>query len=150
MGAPENQFWKLAPKSGRKLIYQMEEELEADCMEYFEVTSKRTNWNKQNWVGKDGNEVTVNVTPPFTKKGLCIFLGINHETFDNYGDRKEFSAIVTRVEDIIFNQKFEGATTGHYNSSIIARDLGLVDKKEQNIVTEQPLFGDKLHDSKNE
>jgi hypothetical protein len=143
MGAPKgNQFWKLAPKSGRKLIYQTPEELEADCMEYFEVTSGRTDWNKQNWVGKDGNEVTVKVATPFTKTGMMIFLGISDDTWENYKKRQEFLGIITYVERIIYTQKFEGATTGHYNSSIIARDLGLVDKKEQNVIVEQPLFPD--------
>lgn len=34
------------------------------------------------------------------------------------------------VETTIYTQKFEGAAVGAFNSNIIARDLGLADKKE--------------------
>ena len=127
MGAPiGNQFWKLRPVSGRKPIYEDAETFEADCMEYFEQTSQRTDWNKQQWVGKDGDEVTVRVHPPFTKTALCVFLGMTLDTMANYKAKgKDFLAVITRVEEIIYAQKFEGAATGHYQQNIIARDLGL-------------------------
>ena len=34
------------------------------------------------------------------------------------------------VENIIRDQKFSGACSGHFNHAIIIRDLGLADKKE--------------------
>ena len=132
MAAPiGNQFWKLAPKTGRKLLYETPELLMADCMEYFEQTAARTDWNKQQFVGKDGRAEEIKVHPPFTKTGLCVFLGCTMETLNGYKPRsKEFLSVLTRVEEIIYNQKYEGAATGHYQQNIIARDLGLVDKKE--------------------
>jgi hypothetical protein len=42
----------------------------------------------------------------------------------------------------MFAQKFEGAAVGAFNSNIIARDLGLIDRTELKVTEEQPLFGD--------
>ncbi|SMP36850.1 terminase small subunit, partial [Shimia sagamensis] len=44
--------------------------------------------------------------------------------------RKDLSSVMTRVEQIIRQQKFEGAAAELLNPNIIARDLGLADKKE--------------------
>ena len=43
---------------------------------------------------------------------------------------KDYSLIITRIREIIYRQKFEGAAAGFLNSSIIARDLGLQDKQQ--------------------
>ena len=48
-------------------------------------------------------------------------------------EKKDFSEIVSRIENVIFQQKFERAATGFYNPSIIAKDLGLSDKKQVDI-----------------
>jgi hypothetical protein len=45
---------------------------------------------------------------------------------------KDFSQVITRIEKIIYNQKFTGAASGFLNPNIIARDLGLTDKVESN------------------
>jgi hypothetical protein len=131
MAAPiGNRFWELAPTTGRKPMYSSPIEFEKDCFEYFEKTASRTDWNKQNWVGRDGVEVDVKVHPPFTKTGLCVFLGMSLNTFQKYKQKKDFVNVINAIEEIIYTQKFEGAATGHYNSNIIARDLGLTDKRE--------------------
>jgi hypothetical protein len=43
---------------------------------------------------------------------------------------KDFSNVITRIRETIFNQKFEGAASGFFNANIIARDLGLKDSKD--------------------
>ena len=40
----------------------------------------------------------------------------------------EFSSVITRIRETIYQQKFEGAAVGAFNANIIARDLGLADK----------------------
>ena len=132
MGAPlGNQFWKLRPRSGRKPKYDDSGQFALDIEEYFEVTSQRDDWNKQEWVGKDGIEVSRRVQTPFTQIGLCIFLGMSQDTFNSYKERgKDFLGVITYAEEVIYAQKYEGATTGHFSANIIARDLGLADKKE--------------------
>lgn len=130
MPAPlNNKFWEMRSKHGRNLIFSSPEILWEACKEYFEYTSNRV-WTKKDWVGKDAVEVDREVSPPFTKNSLFIFLDINRSTWDEYRQKEGFSAITTRVETIIFNQKFEGASVGAYNANIIARELGLADKRE--------------------
>lgn len=62
--------------------------------------------------------------------GLCIYLGISDETWRDYRSKEDFSGIVSQVEKIIYEQKFTGAAADLLNSNIIARDLGLSDKKD--------------------
>ena len=40
---------------------------------------------------------------------------------------KDFLSVITRIENIIFTQKFTGAAADLLNPNIIARDLGLMD-----------------------
>ena len=69
-----------------------------------------------------------------TIEGLCIYLDVTVQTFHNYGSNekpyKEYFEIVTRIREIIRDQKLTGAMIGCYNANIIARELGMVDKKE--------------------
>ena len=65
---------------------------------------------------------------PYTIKGLCVFLQVDDELLDNYGEKKDFSEVVTRIRTIIYTQKFEGAAVGAFNPAIMIRELGLVDK----------------------
>jgi hypothetical protein len=71
--------------------------------------------------------------------GMCLFLEIDEVTWRHYarGERGDdepqkamFSSICSRVAHQIREQKFTGAAGGFLNPSIIARDLGLADKKE--------------------
>lgn len=121
-------------------------------MEYFEKTEERNDWDEDDWVGKDAKKVNRHHKTPFTINSLCIFLDISRTTWFNYKETfngktdevsQEFMNIITRVEDIIYTQKFEGAVTGHFKDNIIARDLGLADKSEITEKREQPLFGKK-------
>jgi len=129
-GAPKgNQFWKLRASHGRDLIFSTPEILWAACEEYFEATINRP-WIKTDWVGKDAIQIERKLIPPFTLTSLCLFLECHMDTWRSYRDRKDFSDVCTRVEQIIYSQKFEGATIGEFNANIIARDLGLSDKQE--------------------
>ncbi|WP_321338770.1 terminase small subunit [uncultured Cohaesibacter sp.] len=67
-----------------------------------------------------------------SKCGLYVFLGITRQTWDSYKDRGEdFLTIITRVEDIIWDQKFTGAAAGILNGNIIARELPLGGKEAE-------------------
>lgn len=129
MGLKGNEFWKLRSKHGRDKIFETPEILLQSCEDYFEQVSKMT-LGEQNWVGKDGNEVLKNHPIPFTITGLCVFLNITHTTWLEYKKRNDFTEVCTRVEQIVYTQKFSYAASGFFNASIIARDLGLVDKKD--------------------
>lgn len=125
-----NQFWKLRSEHGRDMIFSSPEILWEEAVKYFEWCEENP-WVQQNWVGKDGDEVQKNHIRPLTLTGLCVFLDISEMTLREYGKRQDFVAVYTRIEQIIRTQKFEGAATGFFNASIIARDLGLVDKVQE-------------------
>lgn len=131
MAAPlENQFWKQRTKHGRDKIFENPEILWEAACEYFEATDTRK-WVRKDWVGKDAEEVERESTPPYTLSGLYIFLDIDRKTWELYREREDFIPIVTRIEGIIYTQKFEGASVGAFNANIIARDLGLADKRDE-------------------
>jgi hypothetical protein len=130
MAAPiGNKFWELRATHGRDLIFSSPEILWEAAKEYFEATVNRP-WTRTDWVGKDAVRVERETTPPFTLTTLFMFLDISRGTWDNYKQVEGFLEIITRIEQVIYSQKFEGATVGVYNSNIIARDLGLTDKQE--------------------
>ncbi len=130
MGAPEgNQFWKLRSKHGRDKIFTSPEILWEACQEYFEATDKRK-WIKTEFHGKDANECFVPNETPYTWTGLYLFLDISHQTWKDYEELKDFIEISTRVRNIIYTQKFEGASVGAFNANIISRDLGLKEQSE--------------------
>ena len=126
-----NEFWKLRSKHGRNKIFATPKIMQDACNEYFEHQNKQV-WNRIDFKGKDSLEVKIPTSSPFTLTGLCIFLGINSVYFAQFEKKcnKDFSKVIAHVRDVIYTQKFEGATVGIYNQNIIARDLGLVDKKE--------------------
>ncbi len=58
------------------------------------------------------------------------------------GDYPAFFEVITRADQIIDQHQFEGASVGAFNANIIARKLGLADKKILQGDKEQPLFPD--------
>lgn len=142
MPAPKgHQFWKMRSSHGRKPIFATPADLWAACVEYFEWVDanplKQTELVKFQGVAK---AVTVPKMRAMTIGGLCVFLGIAENTWANYRNKEvdedsdpgleTFIEVCARVELIIKTQKFEGAAADMLNSNIIARDLGLVDKKD--------------------
>src|SRR5690606_22908798 len=57
-------------------------------------------------------------------------IGISRQGWSEYKAKEDFSDIVEQVEAVIFSQKFEGASGGFLNASIISRELGLADKQD--------------------
>lgn len=145
MAAPQgNQFWNLRSKHGRDKLFASAKLLWAAACEYFQWCDDNP-WTKKDWVGKDADEVTRETQRPYTLSGLCLYLDCSTSYFREFKsnppkDSEDFLTVITRIEEVIYTNKFEGAAVGAFNANIISRDLGLVDKKEQNIVTEQPLF----------
>lgn len=132
MAAPKNnQFWKLRSRHGRKKIFETPEAMKEAADEYFEYQSKQS-WIRTDYRGKFSEKVEIPTAAPFTLTGLCLFLGVNTAYFREFQKNcsKDFSTVITYIKEVIYTQKFEGAAVGAYNSNIIARDLGLTDKKD--------------------
>lgn len=129
MAAPKgNEFWKLRSKHGRDRIIADPETMRAAAYEYFEYV-KSTPLMEDKVFGS-GFRCEVAHPRPFTLHGLCLFLGISRETFNQIRSLQDFSDVTKEIDDTLYSQKFDGATCGFFNPNIIARDLGLVDKSE--------------------
>ena len=137
MGAPlGNNFWQNRTKHGRDKLFSSPEILEEEASKYFQ-------WCVENplievdFKGKDNERVEIPKMRAFTWSGLELFLNItslrDYKTNENY---KDFQQVITRIEKIMYTQKFEGASAGLLNPNIIARDLGLSEstKNEHTII----------------
>ncbi len=153
MSAPlENQFWKLRSKHGRDKLFASPELLLEAAYEFFQwcidnplmEAQQAKSYSKPYKDEKTGeiifpsNTIELPKMRAFTMHGLCRYLNCNTDYFKQFkkslgDDKQDFSPVITCIEEIIFEQKFTGAAAGFLNPNIIARDLGLIDKKENRI-----------------
>ena len=132
MAAPKgNQFWLARSSHGANPKFSDPDVLWKACCEYFQWTEDNPLWEDKpfNYQGVVVDN-TVCKMRAMTISGLCMFLDICEKTWANYRDKEDFLQVTTRAEKIIYNQKFSGAAADLFNANIIARDLGLTDKKE--------------------
>jgi hypothetical protein len=122
-------------------------------LEYFEEYKKETKNNPikvQDYVGKDADMVYRTKERPLTIDGFEVWLfkkGIISD-LSNYfanSDNKysEYSTICSHIRKEVRSDQIEGGMAGIYNPSITQRLNNLVERQENTIVTEQPLFPDK-------
>lgn len=142
MGAPtENEFWKLRKdmtEDGRKLsvaqVVEKAQEYIDFCIENplkeEVVVSKGINVNKgvNEWVTE--YSTPLKKMRAMTLKGLYHWLDVDATTWAEWREDKKYSHIISRIENLIYTYKFEGAAAGLLDSRIISRDLGLVEKRE--------------------
>lgn len=147
MGAPVgNQFWKLRSKHGRDKIFSTPENLWNSACEYFDWVDKHP-W-KRNEAIKSGNKVgkiiKIPTQRPYTIEGLYLFLDVNKHYFNDFKKNatEGFSEVISRIENVIYTQKFEGAVVGAFNANIISRDLGLIDKLQHGGDPDKPIKHD--------
>lgn len=132
MSAPVgNKFWEARSSHGRTPKFESPEELWCACCEYFQWVEDNPLWEDKlvTFQGVATHEPIAKMRA-MTLSSLCIFLDIAFQTWQNYKERQDFLEIVSRVEEIVRTQKFQGAAADLLNPSIIARDLGLADKQE--------------------
>jgi hypothetical protein len=131
-----NSFWKLRSKHGRPKIFSTPEILKKEAFKYFAFCDD--NPLQEEKVLADGSKVNVNLMRAYTRQGLEYFLKIGNGTWENYKSRKEFKEVIEEIEQVIYNQKFQGAAAGLLNANIISRDLGLVDKQTMELSKAPP------------
>lgn len=126
-----NEYWDMSPLGGKPRSYSPDT-LAKKALEYFE-------WVKDNPLTEEkisgGDVFKLNKMRAMTIRGFCLFAGISVQTFLNYEKDERYFDVSTRVRDIIYTQKFEGASADLFNANIIARELGLVDKTDLAIKT---------------
>lgn len=155
MGKPApkgNKFWMLRSKHGRDKLFVTPQLLWEAACEYFQwcednpfYEAEQAKSQPKAHVDDEGkvtfppNIIELPKMRPYTLQGLCIYLDCNTKYFNDFGDSlagkedklsTDFSEVITRIREVIYNQKFSGAASGFLNANIIARDLGLADKTD--------------------
>lgn len=136
-----NKFWELRSKHGRDKIFTEPETLLNQAKEYFKWCDENPLYKNEMIRGGDlaGEIIPIPTMRPYTIYGLTMFLGVNKGYFDDFerGLRgksdeisKGFSVVITYIREVIYHQKYDGAVIGVFNASLIAKDLGLVEKTE--------------------
>jgi hypothetical protein len=93
----------------------------------------------KDWVGKDATPVTRMKPLPYTIGGFCIWVGASRHWWNEFRKARiadndnAFLEVITRIEQIIFEQQYIGAAAGLYQQNIVARALGLVEKSDANV-----------------
>ncbi|MFX1704579.1 terminase small subunit [Chitinophaga sp. CC14] len=136
-----NQLWKLRSKHGRDKIFASPVLLLDTATEYFHYCDT-TPILKEDYVGGAGKRVIRELPRAYTVAGFCLYARASRGWWNEFrktctaksdkGDKEavDFLEVLTCIEDMIYNQKFEGAAVGIFQQNLISRDLGLVDKKE--------------------
>lgn len=120
-------------KAGRPTIFKDADELRHACLEYFEWVDQNPLLEQQvQFSAKQAAWAKTDKTKkrPYTQGGLCYYLAIPQKTWIDWRRSEKFGKVVKEIDDAIYRQKFEGASSGFFNVNIIARDLGLADKQE--------------------
>lgn len=132
MAAPAgNQFWKQRSTHGRETLFASPTLLWESACEYFQWCDENPIKDPRSFGGQQM------IQRPFTMHGLCGFLDCSTSYFRAFKstaeNKDDFLTVITRIEEVVYQQKFENAAIGVYNHSIIARDLGLAEKTDTTV-----------------
>ena len=124
-----NKLWQLRQSHGRNPKFETPDDLWKGCVDYFEYCENNPLYERK-YFNVSGKLVHRDIPRlrAMTLKALCIHLGITFKTWCEW--RKpdhDLCNIIEVVENVIFAQKFEGASAGLLKENIIARELGLAD-----------------------
>lgn len=128
-----NNWWEARSSHGRKPLYDSPEKLLDACYQYFKwldenplYEAKAFAFQGESWI----ENVPKRRVPLIT--ALCRFIDVSYSRWNEWGADPDhgFSAIVKEVNQMVRDQKFEGAASDFFNANIIARDLGLAEKND--------------------
>lgn len=127
-----NRLWEARSSAGPKPKFADGEHLWMSCVEYFEWVEENSLAEEKGFAFQGAvTRETFSRIRAMTITGLCVFLDISRSTWDEWRkSRPDLSDVITRVEAVIWEQKFTGAAAGLLDTNIIARELGLADKQE--------------------
>lgn len=130
-GTPE--YWDHVMNKPSGVIFDTPQDL-LDCARDYFAWAHSTPLQAQKLFFYKGAVVSANEAKMrvFTIEGLCSFIGMSSRNFLLYAEDPEHRMYdaAMMIKQIIYTQKFEGASANLLNPVIIARDLGLADKKE--------------------
>ena len=116
---------------GRSRMFETPDDLREACLEYLAWAHANPLIEEKHF-SSQGQILTAKMKKPraVTIVGLCLHLGIHRHTWQNYRISEEFDLVCDEIEDRMKQYKFENAVAGLMNPTLIARDIGLVDKQE--------------------
>lgn len=116
---------------GRSRTFETPDDLRDACLEYLEWADHNPLIEEKHFCAQ-GQIFTAELKKPraVTIVGLCLFLGVHRHTWQNYRISDEFDLVCDEIEDRMKQYKFENAVAGLMNPTLIARDIGLVEKSE--------------------
>lgn len=74
---------------------------------------------------------TKKIHHPLSIADFCVFLGCSREWWAKLPE--EFLQVKGIISDYLFAYQLKGAESGAFNANIVARELGLADKREDEI-----------------
>lgn len=135
-----NQFWKLRSSHGRDKLFKSPELLWKAACEYFQWCDENPLLEAKAF---HANGIITQADVPKMRaytieqfllyvhasdSYLRAFRSIHKDKTDQLS--KDFLTVIRNIEKTIYVQKFTGASANMLNANIIARDLGLTDKKD--------------------
>jgi hypothetical protein len=144
------ELWQMvARRVGRPYRFETGQAFFTAACEYFQ-------WCYDNpiveidYKGKDATPVEMIKPRPFAIRDMCLFLGINEDylsqlkkTLDkrieekDEEEAKEFSRLLAYVYEICYSQKSNLAIVGIYKDGIVSRILGLAERTESIVKTQE-------------
>lgn len=120
-------------KVGRPRRVKTPKQLEQIFADYVKDREKREIVSMETETGSVGesdiNKVkTKRKQFPLSIEDFCVYLGVGRVWWNQLPE--EFSRVKERIYNYIFNHQLRGAISGEFNPNIVARQLGLADKKE--------------------
>lgn len=96
-----------------------------------------TPWTKTDFKGKDATPVEYTFYAPYTWQGFNIWLfnaevvsNLTHYQYNLNNAYEDFKEVIALIDKVIYDRKLTGASLGFYNHAIIAKDLGMIEKKQ--------------------
>lgn len=156
MAAPKgNKFWKLRSKHGRDKIFESPEILLDASLEFVNYCEENPLYEYDYKTSmKNIRKVAIPKMRVPTWQRFAIFCNSDMNFFSNFRIRckngktqldKDFIEVLTRIDDLFYSFKFEGAAAGLLNASIIARDLGLRDSQDHDHKSSDGTMSPKLN-----
>lgn len=129
----ENLFVPFNAKVGRPRKFATPAALLKAFNEYLEDRKNRPLVSRETESGFVGESATAKAkekmkSHPLSIVDFCVYLGCSRHWWNELPS--EFLEVKNRIGDFIFTYQLKGAETGEFNANIVARELGLADKKE--------------------
>lgn len=131
-----NKFWQIRSKHGRDTLFSSKELLWEAACEYFQWADDNPHYEIKIEIIK-GEQVEIKIPKlrAYTLKELCLYLGCSDGYFRTFKvtcseEKKDFLAVIEKIENVVYSQQFSGASAGFLKENIISRALGLKDSQD--------------------